>query len=563
MLFRSSRIELNVVALGNFSSLTKEIDLLKTQVAALNKNIGAIGLTSQQLSSIKNMTGELNNAILSSGQFTAKTIALQTETEKFGKALDAGKLKLKEYYSIISQGSKQAQSQLRALAIEQTKLQNSIIVRDPLKGGMATVYTPKNINETANAIQIATNQQRLYNLALDRGATSLINWGKNTQWAGRQLTVGLTVPMTMFGSNTARIFQQMDQELTRMQKVYGTGLAQPTQQALAAIRKDVSVLAKELAQAWGVPIQETAGMAADLAATGKTGLDLVNATRESIRLAKLGEVDRQQAMQATISLQNVYKLNTTQLANAVNFLNAVENQTVVSIEDLTIAIPKAGPVIKQLGGSVEDLAFFLTAMKEGGINAAEGANAIKSGLASLINPTKVAVDMFASLGINLKGIVTQNAGNLTNTILSLQTALDKLNPLQKQQALEQLFGKFQFARMNALFENLGRQGSQTLQVLDLMKASTADLANIAGRELSQVTESASGKYRRALESLKADLAGVGEQFLESELDIIAPFYNKIYVRPNIITGERRSMPNNCELLSFTIDLKLDKKIRML
>ena len=67
--------------------------------------------------------------------------------------------------------------------------------------------------------------------------------------------------------------------------------------------------------------------------------------------------------------------------------------------------------------------------------------------------------------------------------------------------------------MNALFENLGKQGSQTLQVLDLMKASTADLANIAGRELTAVTESASGKYRRALESLKADLAGVGDQFL--------------------------------------------------
>jgi len=96
-----SRIELNVVALGNFSSLTKEINILKAQVAALNKNIGSIGLTSQQLSSIKNMTGELNNAILSSGQFTAKTIALQTETEKFGKALDAGKLKLKEYYSRV------------------------------------------------------------------------------------------------------------------------------------------------------------------------------------------------------------------------------------------------------------------------------------------------------------------------------------------------------------------------------------------------------------------------------------------------------------------------------
>jgi len=97
--------------------------------------------------------------------------------------------------------------------------------------------------------------------------------------------------------------------------------------------------------------------------------------------------------------------------------------------------------------------------------------------------------------------------------MALQGALDNLDPLQKQQAIEQLFGKFQFSRLNALFENLGRQGSQTLQVLDLMKASSSDLASVADRELAAVTESASGKYRRAIESLRASLAEVGEQFL--------------------------------------------------
>ncbi len=153
-------------------------------------------------------------------------------------------------------------------------------------------------------------------------------------------------------------------------------------------------------------------------------------------------------------------------------------------------------------------------MREGGINASEGANALKSALASLINPTDVAVGKFQTLGIDLLGIVNNNAGDLTGTLMTLQAALDNLDPLQKQQAIEQLFGKFQFARLNALFENLGRQGSQTLQVLDLMKASSEDLAAVAGRELSAVTESASGKYRRAIESLRASLAEVGEQFLQ-------------------------------------------------
>ncbi len=92
-------------------------------------------------------------------------------------------------------------------------------------------------------------------------------------------------------------------------------------------------------------------------------------------------------------------------------------------------------------------------MREGGINASEGANALKSALASLINPTDVAVGKFQTLGIDLLGIVNNNAGDLTGTLMTLQAALDNLDPLQKQQAIEQLFGKFQFARLNALFEN--------------------------------------------------------------------------------------------------------------
>jgi uncharacterized protein YoaH (UPF0181 family) len=202
------------------------------------------------------------------------------------------------------------------------------------------------------------------------------------------------------------------------------------------------------------------------------------------------------------------------LIESIDFLNAVENQTSTSLADLVEAIPKAGPVVKALGGDVQDLALYLTAMREGGINASEGANALKSALASIINPTKVAREQFMGFGIDLAGIVDKNAGNLTGTVMALKDSLDALQPLQRARAIEQLFGKFQFARINALFENLGKEGSQTLQVLDLMKASTQDLASISERELTAMTESASGKYRRALESVKADLAVIGEQFLK-------------------------------------------------
>ena len=219
-------------------------------------------------------------------------------------------------------------------------------------------------------------------------------------------------------------------------------------------------------------------------------------------------------MKATLAIQTAFKQNTEELAASINFLNAVENQTSTTLNDLVTAIPKAGPVVKALGGDVKELALYLTAMREGGINASEGANALKSGLASLINPTKQSVGLLGDFGIDILGIVSKNAGNTTDMLIELQGALNNLDPLNKAQAIEQLFGKFQFARISALLSNLGAQGSQTLQVMDLMKSSTAELATVADRELQAVTESASGKYRRAIESLRASLAEIGEQFLQ-------------------------------------------------
>ncbi len=514
------QIVTRIVATADFSNLIVDLNKvssaltnLQTKLNATNKNLSAQAAV---------MNRSFAETMRSTGQFSTHFVNLQSDVEKFGSQLDKGQIKLRQFFQVYQGHVKTNSGIVRQLAAQQVQLQNAIL--QPLgknsEGLMQyNVHIPTGLDKVKNRTALARQELQIMNRVIQEGANSLINWGKNTQWAGRQLTVGLTIPLAAFGKASADAFRTADQELTRLTKVYG-GLTAKSSLELAKIRADVSATASELAKGYGASFKETLGLAADIAATGKEGDDLLGSIKETTRLAVLGEVDRQDAMKATLAIQSAFKQNTDELAESINFLNAVENQTSTTLADLVEAIPKAGPVIKGLGGSVQDLALYLTAMREGGINATEGANALKSALASLINPTDVAVAKFAEFGINLKAIVNDNAGNVTDTLLALQAGLDNLNPLQKSQAIEQLFGKFQFARISALFENLGKQGSQTLEVMDLMKASSLDLANIAGRELAMVTESASGKYKRALESLKAELAGVGEQFLTINTHLI-------------------------------------------
>jgi TP901 family phage tail tape measure protein len=466
-------------------------------------------------SSTKLANNLFRDTLTGSGQFSSHFVNLNSDVDKFGKNLDAGRLKLRNYFSTFREHATTQKGMIRELAKEQVMLQNAVL--QPLgrnaQGLMQyNVMIPRGLDAVKNGTQLARMEMQIMNRALSEGAGSLINWGKNTQWAGRQLTVGLTVPLTMFGAAAGKAFREADAELVRLTKVYG-GLAATSAEDLKSIRQEVVQTAKSLSQTMGASFKDTIALGADIAATGQMGNELLGSIAETTRLSILGEVDRQDAMKATLSIQTAFKQNTEELTESINFLNAVENQTSTTLGDLVEAIPKAGPVIQQLGGDVKDLALYLTAMREGGINASEGANALKSGLASLINPTKQTVGMMSDFGIDVMGMVAKNTGNTTGLLTDLQKALDSLDPLSKARAMEQMFGKFQFARMSALLNNLGKEGSQTLQVMELMKASTSDLAGIAERELGMITESASGKYKRAMESLKASLADIGEDFL--------------------------------------------------
>jgi TP901 family phage tail tape measure protein len=526
-----ANIELKIVALGDFSSVNNQIKALQAQVELLQKGVAGVGLNSQLSSQLKSIQSDFSSALMSSGNFTKSTVQLTSETEKFGKALQSGKLSLGQYFGIITGRSSEAQKAVNALAVEQVKLNNSIVQSDITKQGVYSVYTPTKINELSKSTEIAAAKQNIYNLAVREGSTQLINFGKNTQWAGRQLTVGLAMPAILFGSQAVTAFKAVNTELTRLQRLYGEGLTPPSQAQIDKISGQVLDLGKNIASSMGIAQSETVKVAANFAAMGKEGQALLDITTQTQRLSKLGAIDATQATNTIVSLQNVYKVSTADLSNAVNFLSSMQKQTTMSLQDMTDAIPRVGPIMAQLGGSYKDTAVMLLAMREAGVPAAQAANALKSAFASMIAPTSAASKEFAKFGVNLDSI--KNAGSPVKMLMSLQSALVGIAPLAREQLIEKLFGKFQFARVSALLDNFGKVGSQTQNALKVAGATNAQLATLAGQEMAQATESTTAKWHRAIETLKADLYPIGQKILEVGTKIIdfgqkiVDFFNKL------------------------------------
>ena len=500
----------------------------------------------------KGLNDQLMQAINATGKFVATQKNIATSTSSFTSALEKNQLSMREYFRYTAAAAtantkvfKNMFAQEREIINRARKdrvksLQAQYIQLSDASGNFVKTLqvVPKHLQmvngqyaDYATRMQMAAQRQQFLNQLLKQGSTQLLNFGKNTQWAGRQLMVGLTIPLTLLGSTAAKIFMEMEKATVRFSRVYGdmTTSGDATNKAIA----DIQRLGKEFTK-YGVAVKDTMEMAASAAAMGLTGNALNAQVIAATRLGVLGQVEQQQALETTISLTNAFGIATQDLANKINFLNAVENQTVLSIEDLTIAIPKAGPVVKQLGGSVEDLAFFMTAMKEGGINASEGANALKSGLASMINPSKKASEFLAGLGVNIKGIVEANKGNLKGTIVGFAQALDTLDPLNRARAIEQLFGKFQFARLSTLFQNVTKDGSQASRALALAGASVEELAILSERELGKVEDATGVKFKKSIEDLKNQLIPIGKAFLQAATPIVE-FVGKLLTKFNTLS----------------------------
>jgi TP901 family phage tail tape measure protein len=519
----NANIDINIDssnALSQLKALQRQISQFHTSIA---KSSEAAALAQ------KGLQKNLLNSINSIGAFSAEMRTVKTSAESFTDSLEKNKFSMREYFRYAGASTKTFGKLFKSefetigrVAEERVKrLQTQYIKMGRDTNGamkaMAIMPTQLDMGDYNTKVQVAAQKQALFNQLMKQGSTNLLNFGKNTQWAGRQLMVGFTLPLMLVGSTATKTFMEMEAQALRFRKVYGD-LFTPQSETKEAL-ENITELGKQFTK-YGVSVSQTVGLAAEAAAAGFQGLDLQRQTAQATRLSILGQVESQKALETTISLQNAFGMSSDKLAESIDFLNAVENQTVVSLDDITTAIPKVAPVIQQLGGDVKDLTFFMAAMKEGGINASEGANALKSGLAALINPTTKASAMLKGFGINATAIVEKNKGNLKATVVEFASALNALDPLARARAIEQMFGKFQFARLSTLFANVAKDGNQAARVLALANSSVEELSALSEQELGMTADSSMNKFKKSVEDLKFALVPVGEAFLQALTPIV-------------------------------------------
>lgn len=358
----------------------------------------------------------------------------------------------------------------------------------------------------------------LMSTVMNSASQNLINWGKNTQWAGRQLMVGMTIPFAAFGAAAGMAAFSVDKEMTRVVKVYdsaGSQLIKTDQQ----LRDSSMETAKSIAQSYGQSATDTLKIMGDLASAGTKDVDLQETTRAVSQARFLGELDLQDALKATITLQTVYGQSAEKLTDTFNMMNAVENNTVLTMQDFVTLLPKVGGIIRTLGGDAGDVAILGAAMKAAGIDAAEGANALKSISFRAIAANGKALETFKkATGQDLGTIVETANADVIPTLTAMMKAMEGLNKQQRVAVVRDVFGIYQGSKALSLMQQLagesGEVSEQVARATKIVGQAPGDWAASSQAEIEKFQQSISGKFKRALETVKTELADIGEPFLE-------------------------------------------------
>lgn len=417
----------------------------------------------------------------------------------------------------------------------QQRLANSFSA--PLgKGGAMAMFIPasKDIQSLSNATDLANHKLRVQSEILSSLGTKVQDWGKNTQWAGRQLTVGLTMPLAMAAVAAGSYALDIDKAITRIEKVYDG--------ATDTIRQKSFQVAKDITNQLGTTVQSSLEVMGELAAAGKQGQELFELTYQAQKLATLGSVEQAEAIKGIISIQNIYSMSTREVADAVNYLNLVEAQTPTGLKDLVDAIPIAGAQVAQLGGTLQDTSVLLTAFKERGISTVEGANAIKTAMNRILSPSKAAVDLFEKLtGKSLPALVKSTGGKPLETFQALSDVIKGSNIAlaDQQNLITKIVGIYQSARITGLLTGLSEDDGAVAKAKSITNESPEDWAARTQKNLKAITDSMSGKFTIALESFKAEFKEFGDVAIKvatvllEQFTKVFDFFNGL---PGIVKG---------------------------
>lgn len=340
----------------------------------------------------------------------------------------------------------------------------------------------RSLQGNINAVNSALGATGRSSILSSRGLTA---WGNQLQWTGRQIQYNFTLPLVAAGTAAARWELANEQAATRVSKVYGD--ASLSASTLHKELKSLDGAFQALSDHFGVQQQEVLSIAGDWAAAGSSGIALAKSVQTTLEAMVLGELSATDATQALIAIQAQYGLSSAKLSETIGILNAVENQTGISMGGLIQGFARAAGVARLAGVDVRHLAAMLAAISPAAGGAAEAGNALKTIFSRLSSPTKESAQVLGLMGINLDSM-TWKTSTAVEQLQIMSKSFEKLSDKQKEVVSTVVASRWQINKFSILMHELSTQNGYYQKALDAT-ASRQQVFTLYQKELNTVLNS--------------------------------------------------------------------------
>lgn len=314
---------------------------------------------------------------------------------------------------------------------------------------------------------------------VNRTRLGMIQMGKDLQWVGRQINFNFTIPLAFAGGQALGWALDVERAFVRVKKVYGDGTKSAAEYAeeLEKVQEGVRLMSDY----FGIAQEEVMSLAADWAAAGLEGGNLLQAVQNSIELASLGDyTNATETFDDLITIMAAYKLSVEEVGEAVALLNTVENETATTLPGLVKGLARAGGAANAAGVDIRHLAAMMAVLTPATGSAETAGNALKTILSRVMAPTQDTIEILDALGLQYDETFSKMTGE--QRLEAMASAWMQLDEAGKSLVGTVAAGRYQFSRFGVLMEDIGSQTGTYAKVLE-----SIDPANL-GKNLQQAND---------------------------------------------------------------------------
>lgn len=207
---------------------------------------------------------------------------------------------------------------------------------------------------------------------LQNVSTNVINLGKNVQWTGRQMMVGITMPLLGLAAAASKVYYEANKLDIQLQKLIDNG------QGLSNVRRDMEQLddqAISMSESWGIAANEIKEVQSVFAAIGFPANEIEDLTQATIEFAAVGDIAHDSAAEVVRVLRQ-QGMAIDEVKDTLERFNKIEDETNLSMQDIAASFVDVFPTLSRFNVSAAETTALLAAITQGGFEASEAARAL-------------------------------------------------------------------------------------------------------------------------------------------------------------------------------------------